>query len=452
VTYQGQNKRTVNNFEAVGTGIIKLIVDDTTVNWLALYTPNSTGTIISPNCYMIDNGHIHEFLQSGSHNGKGHLQFINSNGKTVAKVKLKRQRNGLWDTGSPVLMPPPALTNTSSVTDADLKSTPIIHKINKLDKSHQTRQHSPTSEETMPTNTTTSVQTTMLMAQASQALKQLELWHQQMGHPAPRTLQRTAQVVKGLPKIPSNFSHFHCPYCDIAKLAKKSGNPTSECETFIPGTAFHMDLGFIRGPKMVKDNMGISQPSKTQTAQQSHDGYLAYLIIVDAATSYVFCFPLKSQSPQLALINKFLNKNGQPQRRLISTSPNGLLHKSKSFAEVCKKYGYSKNAHQILDEPYEDVLSMGLERPRYYIRTDNGNKLAGSKDFCQLASDHEFIVETTAPNSSSENGLGERPHCTLKEKVRCLLYTAGLGVEFWSDALLHAVWLYNRTSHLPHIH
>jgi hypothetical protein len=80
---------------------------------------------------MMDNDHIHEFLQSGSRNGKGHLQFINSDGKTVAKAKLKRQRNGLWYTGSPVLMPPPTLTNELSATDANLGSTPIVHKVNK---------------------------------------------------------------------------------------------------------------------------------------------------------------------------------------------------------------------------------------------------------------------------------------------------------------------------------
>jgi hypothetical protein len=161
-------------------------------------------------------------------------------------------------------MPPPTLTKKSSITDANLESTPIVHKVNKLDMSHQTRQHSPKSEDTMPTNTTTSVQTTTWTAQALQALKQLELWHQRMGHPAPCTLQRTAQVVEALPKIPSNFSHFHCPYCNIAKLAKKSGNPTSKRETFIPGTTFHMDLGFIRGSKMVKDNMGISRITTIQ--------------------------------------------------------------------------------------------------------------------------------------------------------------------------------------------
>ena len=43
--------------------------------------------------------------------------------------------------------------------------------------------------------------------------------------------------------------------------------------------------------------------------------------------------------------------------------------------------------------------------------------------------------------------MAERPNRTLKELTRCLLYTAGLGTEFWDDALAHAVWLYNRTYH-----
>jgi hypothetical protein len=97
--------------------------------------------------------------------------------------------------------------------------------------------------------------------------------------------------------------------------------------------------------------------------------------------------------------------------------PNGLLHKSNSFSDVCNKYRYAKNVYKIIDRPYKDLLNMGLERPRYYIRTDNGNELAGSQAFRETASNHDFLVKTTAPDSSSENGLGERPHRTLKEKV-----------------------------------
>jgi hypothetical protein len=61
------------------------------------------------------------------------------------------------------------------------------------------------------------------------------------------------------------------------------------------------------------------------------------------------------------------------------------------------------------------------------------------------ADKHGYIMETVSPDKSSQNGLAERPHRTLKERVRCLLHAAGLGVEFWPDALIHACWLYNRT-------
>jgi hypothetical protein len=64
---------------------------------------------------------------------------------------------------------------------------------------------------------------------------------------------------------------------------------------------------------------------------------------------------------------------------------------------------------------------------------------------------HQEMICTAAkldnPANHHQNGLAERPHWTLKEKVRCLLYTAGLGIPFWSCALLHAVWLYNHTFH-----
>jgi hypothetical protein len=93
------------------------------------------------------------------------------------------------------------------------------------------------------------------------------------------------------------------------------------------------------------------------------------------------------------------------------------------------------------------MLGLGLEQPPYTICTDNGIELAGSQEVWNTANKHGYSVETTAPDASSQSGISKRPHRTLKEKVQCLLYTAGLGTAFWSDALLHAVWLYNRTYH-----
>jgi hypothetical protein len=438
---QGTDNRITNTFEAISTGTIKMIIGNTTIEWLTLYTPNSTGTIISPDRYMMDNGHIDEFLQSGQLNGHGYIRFTSKENKTIANVKMRRQKDGLWYTDSPVLLPPQCHHPSNGTTPYPDKH-PHIYKAN-VDNNLA-------SQKADNTNTTTPLlHTTTWVSQALQGLKHLELWHQRMGHPSPHTLQRTFNMVQGLPQLSSNYSHFHCPFCDVAKLQKSSGNKESTRDAFLPGTAFHMDLGFIWGPKTIVDNKGTTKTAKVQTAQLSHDGYSAYLIIIDAApTRYIFCFPLKTHSPQIALIDYFLSQHGRANKACITTMPNGLLHKSNSFSDVCNKHGYAKKAHKIIDGPYKDLLNMGLECPRYYIWTDNGNELAGSSQaFRETASNQDFLVKFTAPDSSSENGLGERRHCTLKEKVQCLLYTAGLGVEFWGNALLHAVWLYNRTFH-----
>jgi hypothetical protein len=53
----------------------------------------------------------------------------------------------------------------------------------------------------------------------------------------------------------------------------------------------------------------------------------------------------------------------------------------------------------------------------------------------------------TGPDSSSQNGKGERPHHTIAEKTKCLLYTATLGVKFWCSAIVYACYMYNRTYH-----
>jgi hypothetical protein len=66
ITYQGKDHDETTDFQAIGMGIIKMIVDNTTIDWITLYMPNSTGTIISPDCYRMDNRHVEEFLQTGS--------------------------------------------------------------------------------------------------------------------------------------------------------------------------------------------------------------------------------------------------------------------------------------------------------------------------------------------------------------------------------------------------
>ena len=98
-------------------------------------------------------------------------------------------------------------------------------------------------------------------------------------------------------------------------------------------------------------------------------------------------------------------------------------------------------------EQLDDTDPTDLPSGHFIIRTDNGGEIAGSHAVQDICAKHGYNLESTAPGSSNQNGLAERPNRTLKERVRCLLYTANLGAAFWADALLHAVWLYNRTYH-----
>jgi hypothetical protein len=74
---------------------------------------------------------------------------------------------------------------------------------------------------------------------------------------------------------------------------------------------------------------------------------------------------------------------------------------------------------------------------------DGGGELSKSHDLKRVCDSHGYGVSSTAADSSSQNGIVERPHQTLKERMRCMMYSARLGTEFWADALLHATWLYN---------
>ena len=153
-----------------------------------------------------------------------------------------------------------------------------------------------------------------------------------------------------------------------------------------------------------------------------------------------------------------------------------MLHKIKAFHTLCQQAGYTVNTyhhdfdlghdqslhdlatpttshhphkatHQTQDVNNATHNHNDCKQPRHVIRTDQGGELAGNADLCRMVNTHGYLMEPTAPDSSNSNGRAERMHRTLKEKVRCLLYTAGLGVPFWADALTHAVYLYNRTYH-----
>jgi len=79
-------------------------------------------------------------------------------------------------------------------------------------------------------------QTGSWTSRLSDALKQLELWHQRYGHASPSTLHATQKVVDGMPPLPSKPTIFKCPFCEKAKMTKFHGSGFENKERFIHGS------------------------------------------------------------------------------------------------------------------------------------------------------------------------------------------------------------------------
>lgn len=105
-------------------------------------------------------------------------------------------------------------------------------------------------------------------------------------------------------------------------------------------------------------------------------------------------------------------------------------------------------------EPPCDIIKDFLEKygnkksPDKVIRTDLGGELGCSLKFKEAIRSAGFRLETVAPDSPFQIGVVERSYKTLGNMIRAMLKSSGLGSEFWSDALLHAVYLKNRMPHL----
>ncbi|CAL1380337.1 unnamed protein product [Linum trigynum] len=81
------------------------------------------------------------------------------------------------------------------------------------------------------------------------------------------------------------------------------------------------------------------------------------------------------------------------------------------------------------------------------IRTDNGGEYRGP--FATFCKEHGIRQQFTPPKTTQLNGLAERMNMTLLERVRCLLSHSKLPQSFWGEALLAAVYVWNRSPSVP---
>ena len=77
------------------------------------------------------------------------------------------------------------------------------------------------------------------------------------------------------------------------------------------------------------------------------------------------------------------------------------------------------------------------------LRTDNGGEYKNDL-FQKICEENGIIRHFTVKNTPQQNGVAERMNRTLLEKVRCMLSNAGLGKEFWAEAITYACHLINR--------
>ena len=60
---------------------------------------------------------------------------------------------------------------------------------------------------------------------------------------------------------------------------------------------------------------------------------------------------------------------------------------------------------------------------------------------------NNYNLQTTSLYTSAQNALAKKPNQDLARIMRTLLYSSGLGSQFWSYALQHSVYLKNRCPH-----
>ena len=77
------------------------------------------------------------------------------------------------------------------------------------------------------------------------------------------------------------------------------------------------------------------------------------------------------------------------------------------------------------------------------LRSDNGTEYRNDQ-FSIFCKKEGISRHFTVRDTPQQNGVAERMNRTLLEKVRCILSNAGLGKQFWAEAVMYASHLINR--------
>ena len=203
--------------------------------------------------------------------------------------------------------------------------------------------------------------------------------------------RRIPQVFRhaiGVPSLPtSKFGDEHCPICDASKLSKAACGQADSRHATVCNQGLSIDTGFI----VQKSNNSARMERLTGL-----HGETCYVLITDHFSGALYGGTFATKAPPVDYINRWLAKHGR-----------------------------------------------GKDVANKYVRMDLGGDLGKSTDIRNHFEEAGYVVEPTAPDSSHQNGPGERPHRTIKDALRSILYGAGLPLKFWPYTFHHYLRLYN---------
>lgn len=78
------------------------------------------------------------------------------------------------------------------------------------------------------------------------------------------------------------------------------------------------------------------------------------------------------------------------------------------------------------------------------LRTDNGTEYVNN-EFCSFLSAQGILHQTTCPDTPPQNGVAEMKNRHILEVARSLMYAMNVPKFLWSEAVMTAVYLINRT-------
>ena len=260
----------------------------------------------------------------------------------------------------------------------------------------------------------------------------------------------------------------------ILNDAELVGRKNEGLYEFIPDrkTAFWIveSDGELNTSNVTKDVMKPSHPSELWHSRFGHPGGVVYSKMMKT-----FELPKPPSQDFGVCPTCALSKNVQRKGKMsttVYTTPLQMIQVDLCGGFRYREYIDAKYFLTIRDAysgyyfavPLKNKSDTAQTLINWIIRQENYFSTRGNYKVCTVRSDnggefnsqilHDFFTskgiehQLTVPYNSFQNGAVERAHRTIINKVRCLLISGGVPPFLWSEALLCAVYLINRTPHM----